>query len=119
MGNEFLWWKTTMPRLLVVNALVEAGYQVWSAVDGPSGLEELTGPSEVDLVVTDVGLPGLNGRQMADATRALKLGQKFLFMTGYAESAIAAEGSLESGMALIAKPFTVDALLVQVRTLLS
>ena len=106
-------------RSLVVDSLTEAGYQVRSVVDGPSGLEELTSPLEADLVVTDVGLPGLNGRQMADAVRVLKPNQKFLFMTGYAEIAIAAEESLAPGMALIAKPFAVDALLIKVRMLLA
>ena len=104
-------------RTLVVNVLEEAGYHVRSAADGPTGLAMLaSGP--VDLVVSDVGLPGLNGRQMADAARVDSPRLKILFMTGYAESAASTEGFLEAGMAMIAKPFQMDAFLTKVRSLL-
>ena len=73
-----------------------------------------------DLLVSDVGLPGLNGRQMADGGARVETPTlKILFMTGYAESATLAKGSLEAGMALIAKPFLIDALLAKVRFVLN
>ena len=105
-------------RSLVVGALHEAGYQVRSAIDGPSGLRELTGPDDADLVVSDVGLPGLNGRQMADAARGSRPHLKILFMTGYAENTTAADGCLEDGMEIIAKPFSIDVLLARVKHML-
>ena len=104
-------------RQLVVNVLEEAGYRVRSAGDGPAGLAMLAS-GRIDLVVSDVGLPGLNGRQMADAARVDRPALKILFMTGYAESAVSAEGFLEPGMAIIAKPFQMDAFLDKVRALL-
>ena len=105
-------------RTLVVGALREAGYEVRSAIDGPSGLSELMGPDDADLVVSDVGLPGLNGRQMADAAREARPHLKILFMTGYAENTTAADGFLEAGMEIIAKPFSIDVLLARVTHML-
>jgi CheY-like chemotaxis protein len=61
-------------------------------------------------LITDIGLPGLNGRQIAEAARLLRPDLKILFMTGYAESAALAEGFLEHGMAMIVKPFAMDAM---------
>ncbi len=88
------------------------------AADGPSGLDLLRRVTAIDLLVTDVGLPGLNGRQMADAIRLSSPHLKILFMTGYAESAAAAEGFLDQGMAILTKPFDVDTLLAKVRHVL-
>ncbi len=105
-------------RLLVVEALREAGYTVEEAADGPSGLNAAARMPDIDLLVSDVGLPGLNGRQMADAVRLANPGLKVLFMTGYAESAAATNGFLETGMAILTKPFDVDSLLAKVRTVL-
>ncbi len=105
-------------RHVVVEALREAGYQVFEAADGPSGLSTIARMPAVDLLVSDVGLPGLNGRQMADAIRLTSPHLKILFMTGYAESAAAAEGFLDPGMAILTKPFDVDTLLVKVRAIL-
>jgi len=72
----------------------------------------------LDLLVTDMGLPGLNGRQLADAARVQRPALRVLFMTGYAEAAAAAEGFLEPGMELITKPFSLDALDATLRGLL-
>ena len=67
------------------------------------------------LVLMDIGLPGLNGRQLADAGRLLRPGLKVLFMTGYAENAAFANGFLEHGMEMITKPFVMEGLAARVR----
>ena len=95
-------------RELVVTVLAELGYEAIEAADGPGGLEILRSPRRIDLLITDVGLPGLNGRQLADAARALRPGLKVLFMTGYAENAALASGFLEPGMSIITKPFDME-----------
>jgi DNA-binding response OmpR family regulator len=69
----------------------------------------------IDLLITDMGLPGLNGRQVADAARLLRPGLRVIFMTGYAENAASAQGFLEPGMALITKPFAMDELAAKIR----
>ncbi|MDB5591575.1 MAG: histidine kinase [Enterovirga sp.] len=102
-------------RELVVEALHDLGYRALQATDGPSGLRVLQGAERIDLLVTDVGLPGLNGRQLADHARVTRPGLKVLFITGYAETAAAASGFLDPGMAMITKPFKVDALMSRIR----
>lgn len=105
-------------RALVIEALRDLGYRVLSAADGPSGLAALRSAPRIDLLVTDIGLPGgMNGRQLADQARAGQPGLRVLFITGYAGAA-AALGFLEPGMALLAKPFTVEALGTRVRDML-
>ncbi|KQN03192.1 MULTISPECIES: hybrid sensor histidine kinase/response regulator [Sphingomonas] len=105
-------------RALIVEVLGELGYQAVEAHDGPAGLERLRTMERVDLLVTDIGLPGLNGRQVADAGRALRPGLRVLFMTGYAENAALASGFLEPGMSMITKPFAMEALATQIRTMI-
>jgi PAS domain S-box-containing protein len=104
-------------RLLVVDALAEMGFDILEAKDGPQGLEILQSSRPIDLLVTDVGLPGLNGRQVADAARLVRPGLKVLFMTGYAENATTAKDLLAPGMQIIAKPFAMDVLARRVREL--
>ncbi len=105
-------------REMVHESLVELGLRVLTAQDGDSGLEQLRAHADIDLLVTDVGLPGLNGRQLADAARAAHPGLKVLLMTGYAESAARGSGFLDSGMELIVKPFALDVLAMRVRRML-
>ena len=69
-------------------------------------------------MVTDVGLPKMNGRQLAEMARAVRPGLKVLFVTGYAEKAAVRHGFLEPGMAMLMKPFTLDALATKVREML-
>jgi PAS domain S-box-containing protein len=96
----------TTVRLLIREVLEEAGYTALDAADGPSGLKILGSDARVDLLVTDVGLPGgMNGRQVADAGRKFRPDLKVLFVTGYAENATVGNGHLDPGMHVIAKPF--------------
>lgn len=101
-------------RGLVVEVLGALGYVAVEAEDGPSGLEVLQSHQPLDLLITDIGLPGLNGRQIADAARLLRPELKTLFMTGYAENAVMGGGGLEPGMEIMTKPFTMDALAAKV-----
>jgi PAS domain S-box-containing protein len=95
-----------MVRMLIVEVLDEAGFRSIEAEDGPSGLRLLEQHKGIDLLVTDVGLPGgMNGRQVADAARESRPGLKVLFVTGYAENAAVGNGLLDPGMEIITKPF--------------
>jgi len=105
-------------RALIVEVLGELGYQAVEAHDGPAGLDRLRTMERIDLLVTDIGLPGLNGRQVADAGRMMRPGLRVLFMTGYAENAALASGFLEPGMSMITKPFAMEALATQIRTII-
>ena len=98
-------------RMLVTDVLQELGYASIEAADGPAGLKTLQSDATVDLLVTDVGLPGgLNGRQLADAARITRPDLKVLFITGYAENAVIGNGHLAPGMRVLTKPFVMEAL---------
>jgi PAS domain S-box-containing protein len=106
-------------RMLIVDVLESAGYTAIEAGDGAAGLRILESGARVDLLITDVGLPGgLNGRQVADAGRVLRPGLKVLFITGYAENAVIANGCLDPGMQVITKPFAIDALGEKIRQMI-
>jgi PAS domain S-box-containing protein len=106
-------------RMLVVEVLQDLGYAALEAADGAAALELLQEEGRLDLLVTDVGLPGgLNGRQLADAARAGRPGLKVLFITGFAETAALGSGQLEPGMQLMTKPFALDALAARIRSII-
>lgn len=106
-------------RMLVVEVLEDAGYSVLQAADGPAGLAILNSDARIDLLVSDVGLPGgMNGRQVADAARVVRPGLKVLFITGYAENAVVAGDTLEPGMAVMTKPFQVSSLGARIREMI-
>ncbi|MET0371797.1 MAG: PAS domain S-box protein [Sphingobium sp.] len=105
-------------RGLIVEVLNELGYRAIEASDGPKGLEILQSNRRIDLLVTDIGLPGLNGRQVADGGRVSRPDLRVLFMTGYAENAALASGFLEPGMAMITKPFAMDVLAARIREII-
>jgi CheY-like chemotaxis protein len=105
-------------RDLVVDVLRELGYRTVEAADGQAGLRILESDARIDLLISDVGLPGLNGRQLADMARRRRPDLKVLFMTGYAENAALAGGFLDPGMQMITKPFAVEALATRVRDIL-
>jgi PAS domain S-box-containing protein len=98
-------------RHLIDEVLDDAGYTVIGAADGAAGIKVLQSGARIELLITDVGLPGgMNGRQVADEARRLRPGLKVLFITGYAENAAVGNGHLEPEMQLLTKPFTLDAL---------
>jgi PAS domain S-box-containing protein len=105
-------------RMLILEVLQDLGYGALEAGDGAAALEILRSASRIDLLVTDVGLPGMNGRQLADAARVLRPELKVLFITGYAENAVINHGHLEAGMQIMTKPFMMAALSNKVRDLL-
>jgi PAS domain S-box-containing protein len=105
-------------RSLIIEVLEDLGYRTLEAADGPGGLKILQSRRRIDLLITDVGLPGLNGRQLADAARERRRDLKVLFITGYAENATLAAGFLEPGMQMITKPFAVDALAQRIRSII-
>lgn len=102
---------TDAVRMMVREMLTEAGYQVVEAANAQQALLELHSPRGVDLLLSDVGLPGMNGRDLADAARALRPDLPVLFVTGYTEQAAERGAFLGPGMALLPKPFNVHELL--------
>ncbi|MGE8149754.1 PAS domain S-box protein [Pseudomonas vancouverensis] len=106
-------------RMLVMDLLNELGYRAYEAEDARSALPVLESDRRIDLLVTDVGLPGMNGRQLAEIARQHRPGLKVLFMTGYAEIAAERQGFLEDGMDMVAKPFSIDLLAIKIRTMIS
>ncbi|MET0182185.1 MAG: PAS domain-containing protein, partial [Caulobacterales bacterium] len=106
-------------RMLVVDVLEEAGYRVLQAATGPEGLRVLQSDKHIDLLITDVGLPGgMNGRQVADAARVTRPALKVLFITGFAENAAVGNGHLEPGMIVVTKPFVITEFATKVRELI-
>jgi len=106
-------------RMLIVEVLSEAGYLALEAEDGATGLKLLQSSERIDLLITDVGLPGgMNGRQVADAARTTRPNLKVLFVTGYAENAVVGNGHLDPGMAVITKPFVMAELGNKVREMI-
>jgi PAS domain S-box-containing protein len=106
-------------RGVILEILAEQGYRTLEAVDGPSGLRILRSEERIDLLVTDVGLPGMNGRQLADQARESRPDLKILFITGYAESVAISDGFLQPGMEMITKPFDLDNLSRRIRSMIS
>ena len=107
-------------RMLVTEVLEDLGYTAIEAADGPAGLKVLRSDVRIDLLVTDVGLPGgMNGRHVADAGRAVRPGLKVLFITGYAENAVVGNGHLDPGMHVLTKPFAMEALASRIKELIA
>ncbi|HTI84845.1 MAG TPA: PAS domain S-box protein [Acetobacteraceae bacterium] len=106
-------------RMLVTEVLEELGYAAIEAADTISGMKVLRSDVRIDLLITDVGLPGgMNGRQMADAARETRPKLKVLFITGYAENAAIGNGRLEPGMHVLTKPFAMDNLASRIKTII-
>lgn len=106
-------------RTVAVEVLQELGYSVVEAADGVTALGVLNSDRHIDLLVTDVGLPGgINGRQVADAARVARPELKVLFITGYAENAVLNHSHLDQGMHILTKPFQMDELAAKVRDLI-
>lgn len=106
-------------RMLVAELLGDSGYAVIEAADGPAGLKVLESNARIDLLISDVGLPGgMNGRQVADAARVVRPNLKVLFITGYAENAVIGQSRLEEGMFVMTKPFQMDLLAHRIREII-
>jgi PAS domain S-box-containing protein len=106
-------------RMLVTDVLEELGYTAIEAADSQAGLKLLQSDVRLDLLITDVGLPGgMNGRQMADAGRVVRPDLKVLFITGYAENAVLGNGQLDPGMHVMTKPFAVEAMAARIRDII-
>jgi CheY-like chemotaxis protein len=107
-------------RMVIVEVLSELGYTVLEAANSQSSLQIVESGARIDLLVTDVGLPGgMNGRQLADAARERRPGLKVLFLTGYAESVAAGKDGIEQGMEIMSKPFALDKLVAKVKGMIS
>jgi PAS domain S-box-containing protein len=106
-------------RLLLTDTLSELGYSSIEAADSATGLKILLSDVRIDLLISDVGLPGgMNGRQMVDAARLHRPNLKVLFITGYAENAVLRAGQLEPGMSMMTKPFPIEAMAARIRSLI-
>lgn len=106
-------------RLVLAEILGELGYATHEAIDAPSAMAVAHNLDRLDLLISDVGLPGTNGRQLAEMMRAQRPDLKVLFITGYATNAAIKGEFLGRGMDMLAKPFTIDALAHKVRAMLA
>jgi PAS domain S-box-containing protein len=106
-------------RMLVRAVLDDLGYVTAEAVDGVEALKLAGEAPRFDLLITDVGLPGFNGRQLADALRAQHPDLPILFMTGYAANVTEKADMLATGMSMINKPFALDTLARTIREILA
>jgi signal transduction histidine kinase len=105
-------------RVLVCAVLGELGYAFVEAGDANAAMPILQSNQRIDLLISDVGLPGMNGRQLAEIGRQIRPDLKVLFITGYAEHAAVRGGFLDPGMQMITKPFTFDLLTAKVREMI-
>jgi PAS domain S-box-containing protein len=106
-------------RMLVGDTLTELGYNGIEVGDAASGLKVLESDVKIDLLITDVGLPGgMNGKDLAEAGRKRRPDLKVLFITGYAENAAISGGQLEPKMHVLSKPFAIDALATRIRSII-
>lgn len=101
-------------RELIAEVLSELGFEVLLAPDGLAGLELLQTERAIDLLITDIGLPGMDGRALAEQAAASRPGLKVLLITGYAKNATLAAGFMGPGMELVTKPFGIEALTARV-----
>jgi len=107
-------------RMVVRDTLSDLGYTVLEAENGRAGLKIANSGVRIDLLLTDVGLPGgMNGRQLADAARQQRPDLKVLFITGYAEAMAVGNGRMERGMEVMTKPFALEALASRVQGMIS
>ena len=106
-------------RLLVREVLEELGYRAIEVAEPHAAIEVLHSPAAIDLMISDVGLPGMNGRQLAEVARDTRPDLAILFITGYAENAAIRAGFLGANMQMISKPFALDALAAKIGEMMS
>jgi len=109
---------TASVRMFVNELLVDNGYRCTQAADVVTALDILENDPTVDLLLSDVGLPHMNGRELADRARVWRENLPVLFMTGYAENAVNRQHFLGERMDMVIKPFQLNALLEKVRKML-
>jgi CheY-like chemotaxis protein len=105
-------------RSYISETLAELGYEVLAAPDAEQALQLLKRHDTVKLLLTDVVMPGMNGRKLAEQARSLHPSLKVLYMTGYSRNAIVHQGRLDPGVELIQKPVTGEGLAAAVRKVL-
>ena len=106
-------------RLVMADILTDNGYTVLESDTGQAAMRHILSPARIDLLMTDVGLPGgINGRQLADAARQQRRDLKVPSLTGYDEQAAFGSGQMEMGMAIMPKPFNIDLLSTKVNDVL-
>ncbi len=105
-------------RSVTVAALRELGYTVLHAADADAALQVLKSHPDVELLFTDIVMPGMNGRKLADEALRLKPGIRLLFTTGFTRNAVVHNGVLDHGVNFLAKPFTLDQLAAKLRDVL-
>jgi CheY-like chemotaxis protein len=105
-------------RRLTLSILKELGYSVLAASNAPEALAILNQNRDVALLMTDVVMPGMNGRKLADEALRLKPGLRVLFATGYTRNAMVHNGSFDGDVELIMKPYTFEALAEKVAKVL-
>ena len=105
-------------RLILADVLEELGYHVLLATDARPAIPILQSDRRIDLMVSDVMLPHINGRKLAEIARASRPGLKVLFVTGYAENATLRADFLDPGMDMMTKPFALDDLGAKVRAMI-
>lgn len=101
-------------RLLVREVLEELGYHAIEVAEPQAAISVLKSPTPIHLMISDVGLPGMNGRQLAEVARDARPALAILFITGYAENAAIRAGFLGSNMQMISKPFALDVLAAKI-----
>ena len=105
-------------RLVTIDALRDLGYFVVHAGDGTEALRVLEESPRVDLLFTDIVMPGMTGRELADAAKAQRPDLKVLYTTGYTRNAVVHNGMLDADVAFLPKPFSIEALAIKVRLVL-
>ncbi len=107
-------------QMVLVETLIDEGFRTLQASDGESALTWIDSGTRIDLLITDMGLPGsLNGRQLADAARKTRPNLKVIFISGYGEEKIMGHGPLKPGESILVKPFTGSRLVVLIDAILS
>ena len=105
-------------RTFLTESMRELGYDVLEAADADAALRLLKASEHIDLLLTDVVLPGQNGRQLAERATELRPDLKIMFMTGYSRNAIVQQGRLDPGVNLIQKPVVQSELAARLRRVL-
>ena len=105
-------------RMLVAEVLEELGYEAVEIAEPAAALPLLASATRIDLLISDVGMPGINGQELAQLARQYRPTLPILFITGYAEQATLRSGFLGSEMAMISKPFSLDRLAIEVSALI-